>query len=57
MAVLQMQPTEKFILALVVGTLSVRASAYDFRGNALAFADKPFALNQLSSSKIEQDPL
>lgn len=57
MTVLQARQTEKLILALDVGTLSVRASAYDFAGNALAFADKSIALNQLSSSKIEQDPL
>ena len=45
------------ILALDVGTLSVRASAYDFAGNAVAFADRPVALHQLSSSEIEQDPV
>ena len=57
MTISQAQQAEKLILALDVGTLSVRASAYDFAGNALAFADKPIALNQVSSSKIEQDPL
>jgi glycerol kinase len=51
------QQAKKLILALDVGTLSVRASAYDYAGNALLFADKPIALNQLSSNKIEQDPL
>ncbi len=54
---LQAQQSEKLILALDVGTLTVRASAYDFAGNALVFADTPVALHQLSSSKIEQDPL
>jgi glycerol kinase len=49
--------SEQLILALDVGTLSVRASAYDHAGHALAFADLPLALHQLSSSKIEQDPL
>lgn len=57
MTLLQAQQTEKLILALDVGTLTVRASAYDFAGNAVAFADEPIALNQLSSSKIEQYPL
>lgn len=57
MTVLQAQQSEKLILALDVGTLSVRASAYDFAGNALVFADQPIELNQVSSSKIEQDPL
>jgi len=57
MTVSQMHQTEKLILALDVGTLSVRASAYDYVGNVLAFADAPISLNQLSSSKIEQDPL
>lgn len=50
------QQSEKLILALDVGTLSVRASAYDYAGNVVAFADQPIALHQLSSSKIEQDP-
>ncbi|WP_420643199.1 FGGY family carbohydrate kinase [Candidatus Leptofilum sp.] len=48
--------SDKLILALDVGTLSVRASAYDYAGNALAFADQPIALHQISSRQIEQDP-
>ncbi|MEZ4593727.1 MAG: FGGY family carbohydrate kinase [Chloroflexota bacterium] len=57
MTVLADQQSDKLILALDVGTLSVRASAYDFAGNAVAFADQPIALTQLSSSQIEQDPV
>ncbi|MCP5096824.1 MAG: hypothetical protein GY943_14835 [Chloroflexi bacterium] len=49
--------SKQLILALDVGTLSVRASIYDFDGNTILFADKTIALNQISSSKIEQDPL
>ena len=56
MTVLAERQSDKLILALDVGTLSVRASAYDFSGDAVAFADQPIALNQLSSSQIEQDP-
>ncbi|MCA9918559.1 MAG: hypothetical protein KC445_11440 [Anaerolineales bacterium] len=56
MTVLTDQQTDKLILALDVGTLSVRASVYDFAGNEMVFADKPIALHQLSSSEIEQDP-
>ncbi len=52
-----MMQSEQLILALDVGTLSVRASAYDYAGNVVAFADRPIALMQISSSKIEQDPL
>lgn len=51
------QQADKLILALDVGTLSVRASAYDLAGNAVAFADQAIALHQLSSSEIEQDPV
>jgi glycerol kinase len=57
MTVSNKQVTKKLILALDVGTLSVRASAYDYTGNVLAFADRQIALKQISSSKIEQDPL
>ncbi len=57
MAVSQAQQTKRLILALDVGTLSVRASAYDYAGNALAFADQSIKLNQVSNSKIEQDPV
>lgn len=49
--------TDRLIIALDVGTLSVRASAYDYAGDVVAFADRPIVLKQLSSSKIEQDPL
>lgn len=49
--------SNRLIVALDVGTLSVRASAYDFKGHAVAFADQAITLTQLSSSKIEQDPL
>lgn len=48
--------SERLIFALDVGTLSVRASAYDYTGNVLAFSDKAIALKQVSSIKIEQDP-
>ena len=57
MTVLTDQQTDKLILALDIGTLSVRASVYDFAGNEIAFAEQPIALYQLSSSQIEQDPV
>lgn len=47
----------RLILALDVGTLSVRASVYDYEGNLIVFSDKDIALNQISRSKVEQDPL
>ena len=48
---------EQLILAIDVGTLSVRAVAYDRQGREQAFADRPVALNALSATHIEQDPL
>ena len=47
----------RLILALDVGTLSVRASIYDYDGHLIVFSDKAIVLNQISSSEVEQDPL
>lgn len=55
MAILDNAKSNQLILALDVGTLSVRASAYDYAGNEVVFAAEPIMLNQLSSSRIEQD--
>ena len=48
---------EPLILAIDVGTLSVRAVAYDRQGRQWAFADRPVTLTPLSETHIEQDPL
>ncbi|MBK8901243.1 MAG: hypothetical protein IPM53_08675 [Anaerolineaceae bacterium] len=48
-------PSEQLILAIDVGTLSVRASAYDYQGNVAVFADQPISLTQISSTRVEQD--
>ena len=44
------------ILALDVGTLSVRASTYDQYGKVRAAAARPLALHRHSDTEIEQDP-
>ena len=44
------------ILALDVGTLSVRASTYDQLGKVQAVAARPLALQRHSDIEIEQDP-
>ena len=48
---------DQLILAVDVGTLSVRAAAYDRSGRQQAFAERPVALDRVSSTHIEQDPL
>ena len=45
------------ILALDVGTLSVRAAVYDQQGKLQAISSQPISLNRLSETKIEQNPL
>ncbi len=47
--------TDHLILALDIGTSSVRASAYDFAGNEVMYADQAISLTQLSSTQVEQD--
>jgi glycerol kinase len=49
--------TGRLTLAIDVGTLSVRAAAYDQNGRQHAFAERAVALNRLSSTHVEQDPL
>ena len=46
----------ELILALDVGTLSVRAIIYDQTGHLVASAAQPIRLNRLSDIEIEQDP-
>jgi glycerol kinase len=47
---------EHLILAIDVGTSSVRASAYDFEGHEVMFAEQGIALTQLDNTQVEQDP-
>jgi len=49
--------TNQLIMALDVGTSSVRASAYDFEGNEVMFADQTISLTQVSDTQVEQDPI
>ena len=55
---MQEQPNKSLplILALDVGTLSVRAIVYDQSGHQIASASKEVGLNRLSDLEIEQDP-
>lgn len=46
----------ELILALDVGTLSVRAIVYDQTGHLVATAAQPVRLNRMSDIEIEQDP-
>ena len=55
MALAENHQSDQLVLAIDVGTLSVRASVYDLAGNLVLFADKDIALTQLSDVKIEQD--
>ncbi|MEM8857358.1 MAG: FGGY family carbohydrate kinase [Chloroflexota bacterium] len=48
--------SSSLILALDVGTLSVRAIVYDQEGHQVASASKEIGLNRISSYEIEQDP-
>lgn len=50
-------PSKKTILALDVGTLSVRTALYDMRGNLLKIASRPINLNRISDTEVEQDPV
>ena len=45
------------ILALDVGTLSVRTALYDLNGNLLTMASQPIKLNRLSETEVEQNPV
>ena len=45
------------ILALDVGTLSVRTALYDLRGNLLTMASQPIKLERLSNTEVEQNPI
>lgn len=47
--------TDRLIMALDIGTSSVRASTYDFKGNEVMFADEEISLRQLGSTQVEQD--
>ena len=48
---------QQLILAVDVGTLSVRVAAYDFAGNMAVFADRKIGLVHVTETKIEQDPI
>lgn len=51
-----MAQASKLILALDVGTLSVRAAVYDQQGKLQALTSQPIGLERLSETKIEQNP-
>jgi glycerol kinase len=48
--------SERTILAIDIGTMSVRAAAYDLQGRRRAYAAKPIGLNRLDDTRVEQDP-
>lgn len=52
----QPEQTHKLILALDVGTLSVRAVAYDQQGKVVCSASSGIHLNRLSDVEVEQNP-
>ena len=50
-------PPNSYILALDVGTMSIRASTYDQMGRVSCSASQPFQLNRITETNIEQDPV
>jgi glycerol kinase len=44
------------VLAVDIGTMSVRAAAYDLHGGQRAFAAEPIALYRVDDTRVEQNP-